>query len=60
MKRGELIPNTATAVFIIQSDRPIMHEKTVIGAAQLKTWSIGRIIEKVREKKLYRALPVNV
>jgi hypothetical protein len=57
MRRGELIPDTETAVLIIQSDRPMIHEKTVLSAAQLKTWPVGRIIEKIREKKLFRALP---
>jgi len=59
-RRGELIPDAATAFFIIESGRHIMHEKTVLGASQLRTWSVGRVIEKVRERKLYRCLPVSV
>lgn len=59
-RRGELIPDAQTVVFIIESGRHIMHEKTVLSASQLRTWSAGRIIDKVAEKKLYRTLPDSV
>lgn len=59
-RRGELIPDAAMAQFIIESGRNIMHEKTVLCPAQSRRKSVGWIIEKVRERKLYRCLPVSV
>lgn len=53
MKRGELIESSTVACVLILTGRKLFHEKTCLSSSQLKTWTIGRIIEKVRERKLY-------
>ena len=52
-RRGELIPDAETAVFIIQSGSRIMHEKAILSAAQVKTWKLAKIIETVAARKLF-------
>ena len=53
MRRGEVIPDAETAVFIVQAGRNVMHEKCILSASQVKSWSVAKVIEKVAEKKLF-------
>ncbi len=57
-RRDELITSVDIAVDRVLSGRHTFHEKTILSAAQMKTWTLAKYIEKVREKKLYVAREV--
>lgn len=53
MKRGDQIKSATVAFVAILSGSALFHEKVVLSAGQLRTWPVSRLIEKVREGKLF-------
>ena len=53
MVRGELIDDPEIALFEIQAGHCLMYEKCVLGASQLKTWTITKLLQAVKSKKLF-------
>lgn len=53
MKRGEQIKSATVAFIAVLMGSTLFHEKVALSAGQLRTWSVSRLIEKVREGKLY-------
>jgi len=53
MKRGQQITDPREAFNLISNRAALFHEKVVMSAAQLRTRSLGWLMEKIREGKLY-------
>lgn len=53
MVRGELVEDPEIALFEIRAGHCLMHEKCVLAASQLKTWTITKLLEAVTLKRLY-------
>lgn len=53
MVRGELIEDPEIALFEIRAGHNLMHEKCVLCASQLKTWTITKLLAAVEKKRLY-------
>lgn len=53
MVRGELIECPEIALFEIQAGHCLMHEKCVLVSAQLRTWSLNKLLSAVRHKRLF-------
>jgi len=53
MKRINAIKSVSFLIDVIMSGHYVCHEKCFLSPSQMKTWPLSRIVEKVKEGKLY-------
>jgi len=53
MKRGDRIDSATIAFIAVMFGDSLFHDKAVLSAAQVRTWPVSRLIEKVKEGRIY-------